>query len=105
MTNPGLAYLVGKTKGGEISTRCVKVKTILDNREYYLPVDDVKKVMPMPTPPFPIHAEEWYSEILDKDGAFLGVKKHDNLTILGTGCTVEVVDHPAWWSKRDSNGI
>lgn len=107
--NQGLAFLVGQAKGGEISTRCVKLKTLLDNKEYFIPVEGVDKVQPLPIPPFPVHAKVMYSEILIKnaEGDFVlsGIRKHEDLTIFGTGCIVEVADRPSWWAKRDSNGI
>ena len=105
--NQGLAYLLKATKGSgdSISPRCVKIKVLLDGKEYYVPVGDMKDVYPVPTPPFPIHMAVAYSEIRDAKLEFVGVQKHSDLTIFGTGCVGEIVDHPSWWTKRDSNGI
>ncbi len=97
----GLAHLVGqsnKQPGKDFDpTKCMLVMIPLTGREYY-----AQKFGPSQ---IGMVFEEAYSEIRDKNGDFLSVKKHEKLVLVGTGFIMEPIAFPPWWGKRDSGGI
>lgn len=102
--NAGMKHLMDQSNprppdNGWPKDKCLKLRCILENIDYYIP--DGKAGIQMEEPPyFPFAFEVGYSEC--RDGLkVISVSKHINKRFFQTGISTETVDLPMWWAKRD----
>lgn len=89
----GKGIIVGKKEdaGNDIT----KLTIPLSGKEYWLPSSaggrtEIGIIFP-----------EAFSVVRGQDGKIIGIEKHANVQMIGTGMIMETVNAPSWWSKRN----
>ena len=85
--------------------KCLKVRCILANLEYYVPNGNAGVNTEYP-PYFPFTIPLGYS-VISENPAIPGSKplaiiRHENMLFYQTGISTEFCDLPEWWDRRDS---
>ena len=99
----GIAHLIQSAKGGTpLSPGIFRIFLILEGKYYYSELGPRSSGQP----PFPMCFEVAYSEQRDEKSAepikpLIGIEKHKDLWLVGTGLRIEQVDAPKWWGDRD----
>lgn len=87
--------------------KCLKVRCILGNLEYYVPEGNAGPD-PQSPPYHPFTIPECYSVVKIEDRGPIGpskqvaIIKHTMVRLFQTGIETEVVDLPSWWDRRDT---
>lgn len=83
--------------------KCLKMRCILEGIDYYIP--EGRCAVQVSEPPYcPFAFEVGYSPVLTPgfpSADPVSIIKHENKRFYQTGISTEIVDLPAWWSKKD----
>jgi len=94
----GLADVIIAARGSQ-QVKCTRITVPLSGQEFFTDAE------PGMVPGVIELGGNAYSEVRDKDGKVISIRKHERLMIVGTGVVREVIATPDWWAKRDEGMV